>query len=958
MALRDRAVVTFGDFRLDPDERLLVRDGRPVALTPKAFDLLVLLVGEAGHVLSKDELIGTLWQRRFVNESNLTKHIWMLRRALGESGEGGRYIETVPKLGYRFVAGVTRAAEPVLAADEAQVVAASASPFPLPPQASLESNALAVAAAVDESRADVVAATTVADARTGYSWRRWFGPAIAAMMVAGLAVVAITRWIHAEAPTIADNPPGSTLAIVQFDNLTRNPKDGWIGPALVQMLGTEIALGGKMHALPQELIGSAESGLPAAQTGGYAPGSLATLRKRLGADYVLSGSYLVAGASDAPGLRVDIAVQDARVGATLATFSRSGPMAELPALVAQAGSDLRKSLRIASLDPQDLKLAANIQPPTTEAMRRVGYAIDALHHYDPARARDELLEAVAEAPTYAPAYAYLAQAWSALGYKSKALAAAQQAEAHSADLPQRVRLQIATQRSAAQFDWPATIESLRKLVALDDHDPEYRLQLIDALLAAAKPAEAMAALDALRRLPGPIQNDPRIELAAARIASAQGDAQGVIAHAGVALEQAKAREVTGLVADAQIRLGIARSGIDAKAAGALFDQALTNFRRIGNPHGEASVHQNIGNLHMYDDPQRARVEYEHALAGYQAIGDRSGIAAAYSDIGIMLWAAGDRDGAQTAVRHVLAIREETGDIAGQAWALTALANIGGDEAADDEVIAQFRRALVLDETANERTHRAFTLFSLAYMLRLRGELAEAQRLCAEAQVAYAALADIAGQGASALTCAQIALDRGDVDAAESSLRIARDDAQKIGDVMTVANADLVDGEIALGRQQWTTANGHFAVAEQGYAGADLVAGQAIAASLLALSDAAIGNTAGRDRALARARALRSRITERQEVFQVDVAMAELRGRSGHYDEALAALQSLASDAQKRKWIAGSLEAKLAAVQLAAARRDTARFERMRGELAVAAAHDGFGWVLQRMDFPAAGAKKS
>ena len=90
----------FGAFRLDPSERILARRGTRIPLSPKAFDTLVLLVQRHGHVLTKDELIQTLWPDSFVEENNLTQQISALRRALGSEHE---YIETVPKLGYRFI---------------------------------------------------------------------------------------------------------------------------------------------------------------------------------------------------------------------------------------------------------------------------------------------------------------------------------------------------------------------------------------------------------------------------------------------------------------------------------------------------------------------------------------------------------------------------------------------------------------------------------------------------------------------------------------------------------------------------------------------------------------------------------------------------------------------------------------------------------------------------------------
>jgi len=106
MSLQSQCFYEFGPFRLEPSERLLLHAGQAVSLSPKAFEALHLLVKNSGHVLTKDELMKTLWPNTFVEENNLTQHISMLRRALGEgAGESG-YIETVPRLGYRFVVPV------------------------------------------------------------------------------------------------------------------------------------------------------------------------------------------------------------------------------------------------------------------------------------------------------------------------------------------------------------------------------------------------------------------------------------------------------------------------------------------------------------------------------------------------------------------------------------------------------------------------------------------------------------------------------------------------------------------------------------------------------------------------------------------------------------------------------------------------------------------------------------
>jgi DNA-binding winged helix-turn-helix (wHTH) protein/TolB-like protein/Tfp pilus assembly protein PilF len=109
----------FGPFVLDTLQHALLRDGEPVPLTPKTYDTLLVLVQNSGKMLSKEELMNTLWPDRFVEESNLTQQISMIRKALAESPSEHRYIVTVPGRGYRFAALVRgRCNEQVEANDE------------------------------------------------------------------------------------------------------------------------------------------------------------------------------------------------------------------------------------------------------------------------------------------------------------------------------------------------------------------------------------------------------------------------------------------------------------------------------------------------------------------------------------------------------------------------------------------------------------------------------------------------------------------------------------------------------------------------------------------------------------------------------------------------------------------------------------------------------------------------
>jgi DNA-binding winged helix-turn-helix (wHTH) protein len=104
MSRAPNGLYEFGPFRLDLERRVFARGQQVLPLAPKTFDLLVLLVQSPGRAFSKQELMSSLWPDTFVEEANLSFQISVLRKALGE--DGARFIETVPKHGYRFAADV------------------------------------------------------------------------------------------------------------------------------------------------------------------------------------------------------------------------------------------------------------------------------------------------------------------------------------------------------------------------------------------------------------------------------------------------------------------------------------------------------------------------------------------------------------------------------------------------------------------------------------------------------------------------------------------------------------------------------------------------------------------------------------------------------------------------------------------------------------------------------------
>jgi len=208
----DKHFYEFGPFQLDTAERLLLRDGEEVSLTPKVFDLLLVLVENNGHIFEKDELMKAIWPDAVVEEANLTRNISTLRKALGESQDAHPYIETIPWRGYRFVASVK---------DVMNNNTATAITLPTPPPALSETEE-------EGSRSGELTATVPASnvASIVKSIRR--RQVAAGAIAIALAFLAVAGWMLSLRSRT--HPPIESLAVLPFtsgsDSQTAYLSDG------------------------------------------------------------------------------------------------------------------------------------------------------------------------------------------------------------------------------------------------------------------------------------------------------------------------------------------------------------------------------------------------------------------------------------------------------------------------------------------------------------------------------------------------------------------------------------------------------------------------------------------------------------------------------------------------------------------------------------------------------------
>jgi DNA-binding winged helix-turn-helix (wHTH) protein/TolB-like protein len=217
MSSNTRQFAHFGDFVFDLRQRVLTRDGQIVPVAPKDLEVLLVLVRDCGQIVEKKQIIEKIWPDTFVEEANLSRHVFNLRRILSENGQ--RSIDTVPKRGYRFIAPVRFS--------ELMLLPSDTSAATLPPERAVEnSDAVACSTPAQPTVPDILVTP-----RQGLF--RWHTLVIAC--AAFLATGAVFGVLRARAPHRV------SLVIEPVQNLTGDASKGYIAEGFTDELTTRIA---------------------------------------------------------------------------------------------------------------------------------------------------------------------------------------------------------------------------------------------------------------------------------------------------------------------------------------------------------------------------------------------------------------------------------------------------------------------------------------------------------------------------------------------------------------------------------------------------------------------------------------------------------------------------------------------------------------------------------------------
>ena len=486
MSVRSRKSYQFGSYLLIPDEKQLMLDGKSVPLTPKAFDLLLVLVENAGHLMEKKVLMDLVWADSFVEEANLPVKISELRRALSEGADGEPMIETVPRRGYRFLA-------PVLTSDPSD-------------EPVLE------LAADDETEVPRVVSPQTAEHRTGPVWP---------LVLVGVILAAAGLLFGLNAGGMRDRLFSSqearqirALAVLPLENLSGDDSQEYFADGMTEALITDLAKLRDLRVISRASVQKyKEVRMP-----------LREIARELNVDALLTGSVVRSGDR----VRISVLLVDAPAEQNLWAESYERDLRDVIALQQAVTRDVVARIR-SKLGPQDLALDA---APTVDPKAYDHYLRGKFHLHRQIKSDNEIAiaaleEAVAADPNFAAAHAELAHAYvwklflfdpgNERQWAEKAFLASEKAIAID---PNLAVAYLARGRAlwtpANRFPHDRAIQEYRKALAADPNLDEARNQL-------ALVYNHIGAFDeALHELEAAVQTNPGNTLARFRIGQTLG----------------------------------------------------------------------------------------------------------------------------------------------------------------------------------------------------------------------------------------------------------------------------------------------------------------------------------------------------------------------------------------------------------------------------------------------------
>jgi eukaryotic-like serine/threonine-protein kinase len=588
----------FGIFEADSVNCTLTRSGARVKIQEQPFRLLLLLLERPGEIVSREDLRQRLWpEGTYVDfDGSLNVILKRLRAMISDDPENPRFIETVPRRGYRFIAPVA-----VVQAKVEQTTTKA------------PKNGSAQATQQAPFTVAIPAAEPANPAAKASRPRYW----VSAAMLALAAAVAIGGWLawhyRVVSQSASRKPPvqiRKSIAVLGFQNLSRRADEAWLATALSETLSTELSGGEKLRLVSGEDVANLRVSAPWPTTDTLDRVTSSRIGDALNSDVLVLGSYMLIGSTDDGQLRLDVRMQDGKTGEILSEVGEAGETKEMFRLVSQIGTKLRNRLGVGPLQGSDEAGVLAALPLDPDAARFYALGVARLRQFDALAAKDLLAEAAKTDPKFSLVHAMLARAWAQLGFEQKHAEEAKKAFDLSADLPRAQRMLVEWEYYESLGKQEEAASVYHALFELSPDNLDYGLQLAVTQTVSGHGGQAMRVIQQLRTLPPPSSEDPRIDLAEAQAMKDNKPAALVLIRSAVQKAADRGQLLLYALARKQECLNLLY-GEKPEQAAPVCEDAYNIFIGAGNRLGAAD------SIRLMADGIGTGGHFEQAIATYQ-----------------------------------------------------------------------------------------------------------------------------------------------------------------------------------------------------------------------------------------------------------------------------------------------------------------------------------------------------
>lgn len=742
---------------------------------------------------------------------------------------------------------------------------------------------------------------------------------IAVAVPAVSLVLALVSYRHRRSPPLPFNIRRS-VAVLGFKNVSQRPDTVWMSSGLSDALTSELGADQKLRTIPEENVARMKIDLALGDVDSFAADTLERIRKALGSDYVVAGSYSALGVEPNGAFQLDLRLQDATTGDIIASDGETATVKEFFEVARKAGDELRQKLGVGPIAAAQSAAVGASLPPSTEVARFYAEGLAKLREFDPQGARELFEKAIAADPNFPLAHSALAEAWQMLGYDAKAQAEAKFARDLAFQLIPEERKLIEGRFEEMSSDWEAAASTYKSLWDVFADNIEYGLLLARAQTSGGKGNDAIATLAAARRLPPPTGEDPRIDLAEAYADDATANFQQSGQAAAQAAHKAEQVGARSLVAQALVEQCWALGNLNQAApARTACEKAQDTFAAVGDLLGQArsftrlsALAVNAGNI---DQALDLRTK---ALTLAQQVGSHKDVSGALINIGYLQASRGELETGRKSLDDALAVAREIDFKKDELDAENNLGTVYQSLCDYEKAKDSYEQSRQIAEAVGDKAGEATATYNLGSILYLLGDLSIAQSQVQQAITQAKELGMRTNVVQWLMTLGDIRMDQDDLAGAEKAYQeshelIAAD--EKGGEALPGPMA-LYDVEMAglqLEKGQSAEAEKMARGAAEYYQGVKDAGNEAGARELLARSLMAANKLPAAASEVERAEQLHS--TDCGVLVPLAITRIRIQARSGQAGAARQGIESVMNEATTKKLQGYELAARLAQAEI-------------------------------------------